>query len=393
MLMQVGGEGSRPTFFEMAAAQHLPTSLRAALLYSLGVLAQRRPIVHKILDYSDETFALLMLILEGHNLRSTDASFAEALYGLRRRPVDFSVNDGSLLDAKMPKARQLALTKKQRALSLFFLVGLPYVKSKMQAVYNAQRGGLLQAALWVRGDEDESREENFEGEALVNSSGQTSVASGLMWQTLTRKLSALLAWCYPWVHATHEGLSFAYQLLYLLDATRFYSPALHLMGIHVCRASGQELMDTTKRIEERREYDYNRLRGSPSFQAFQRGALRSMYAVLDYAQTGLIAAVFLFKMVEWWYQSAEERVTSQTVYPPPPPPPAPKVADGGIPLPIDIRFCPLCAQTRTNPAMVSTSGYVFCYPCIFNYISQYGRCPVTLIPAKSNQIRRLYHDA
>jgi hypothetical protein len=38
------------------------------------------------------------------------------------------------------------------------------------------------------------------------------------------------------------GLSFAYQLLYLLDATAFYSPALHVLGIHVCRATGQELV-------------------------------------------------------------------------------------------------------------------------------------------------------
>uniref|UniRef100_A0A6N2MTG1 Uncharacterized protein n=1 Tax=Salix viminalis TaxID=40686 RepID=A0A6N2MTG1_SALVM len=29
-------------------------------------------------------------------------------------------------------------------------------------------------------------------------------------------------------------------------------------------------------------------------------------------------------MMEWWYQSAEERVSAPTVYPPPPPPPAPK---------------------------------------------------------------------
>ncbi|XP_071920141.1 peroxisome biogenesis protein 12-like [Coffea arabica] len=38
------------------------------------------------------------------------------------------------------------------------------------------------------------------------------------------------------------GLSFACQLLYLLDATRFYSLGLHVLGIHVCRATGQELV-------------------------------------------------------------------------------------------------------------------------------------------------------
>lgn len=37
MLFQVGGQGTRPTFFEMAAAQQLPSSLRAALTYSIGV--------------------------------------------------------------------------------------------------------------------------------------------------------------------------------------------------------------------------------------------------------------------------------------------------------------------------------------------------------------------
>ncbi|ONK71341.1 uncharacterized protein A4U43_C04F7480 [Asparagus officinalis] len=37
-------------------------------------------------------------------------------------------------------------------------------------------------------------------------------------------------------------LSFAYQLLYLLDATGFYTPGLHVLEVHVCRATGQELV-------------------------------------------------------------------------------------------------------------------------------------------------------
>lgn len=38
----------------------------------------------------------------------------------------------------------------------------------------------------------------------------------------------------------HAGLAFAYQTLYLLDATGFYSLGLHALGIHVCRATVQE---------------------------------------------------------------------------------------------------------------------------------------------------------
>lgn len=53
-------------------------------------------------------------------------------------------------------------------------------------------------------------------------------------------------WCEHFCYCSHiccnAGLSFAYQLLYLLDATGFYTPALHILRVHVCRATGQELV-------------------------------------------------------------------------------------------------------------------------------------------------------
>ena len=52
-----------------------------------------------------------------------------------------------------------------------------------------------------------------------------------------------IVWLTIWVDEFyHTGLAFAYQLLYLLDATGFYSLGLHVLGIHVCRATGQELV-------------------------------------------------------------------------------------------------------------------------------------------------------
>uniref|UniRef100_A0A0A9IUI8 Uncharacterized protein n=1 Tax=Arundo donax TaxID=35708 RepID=A0A0A9IUI8_ARUDO len=64
-------------------------------------------------------------------------------------------------------------------------------------------------------------------------------------------------------------------------------------------------------------------------------------------------------MMEWWYQSAEERMSAPTVYPLPPPPPTPKVAKDGIPLLPDRTLCPLCCQKRTNPSVLSVSGFIF----------------------------------
>ncbi|KAL2567133.1 hypothetical protein GLYMA_19G247700v4 [Glycine max] len=376
MLFQVGGQGSRPTFFEMAAAQQLPASLRAALTYSIGVLALRRPFLHKLLDFEDESFALLMLVLESHTLRTTDASFSESLYGLRRRPANIALKNDDATTSNT------ALRRRQRVLSVLFLVVLPYLKSKLHSIYNREREARLQATLW--GDETEHDYSPV--------SVPTSDAGAPVTTRVAKRVQRILGFCYPWLHASAEGLQFAYQLLYLLDATGYYSLALHALGIHVCRATGQELMDTSSRISKMRNRERERLRGPQWLKTLQGALLSCTYTVLDYAQTGLIAAVFFFKMMEWWYQSAEERMSAPTVYPPPPPPPPPKVAKEGIPLPPDRTICPLCSQKRANPSVVTVSGFVFCYACIFKYITQYKRCPITLMPSTVDQIRRLFHD-
>ncbi|KAL6966638.1 ubiquitin-protein ligase peroxin 12 [Sarracenia purpurea var. burkii] len=392
MLFQVGGQGARPTFFEMAAAQQLPSSLRAAITYSLGVLALRRPFLHKVLDYEDEFFALLMLVLETHSLRNTDASFSESLYGLRRRAVNIRVkNDISCTDSGV-RIQHSGLEKHQKILSVVFLVVLPYLKSKLHSIYNKEREARLRASLWGDGDETFNDSDYLDGgdDSFVSTSGSDVEASLGIY--LKKRVQKIIGACYPWVHAGNEGLSFAYQLLYLLDATGFYSLGLHALGIHVCRATGQELMDTSSRISKIRSRERERLRGPPWLKAVQGALLSCTYTVLDYSQTGLIAAVFFFKMMEWWYQSAEERMSAPTVYPPPPPPPPPKIAREGIPLPPDRTICPLCSQKRANPSALVVSGFVFCYACIFKYVSQYKRCPVTLMPATVEQIRRLFHD-
>ncbi|CAH9068886.1 unnamed protein product [Cuscuta europaea] len=394
MLFQVGGQGTRPTFFEMAAAQQLPSSLRAALSYSFGVLALRRPFLHKVLDFEDELFAFLMLVLETHSLRTTDASFAESLYGLRRRGVNIQItNDKKRLESS-DGSHHSGLEKHQKILSVAFLVILPYLRSKLHAVYNKEREVALQASLWGEGDDRFTNTNNLDtlASSFVSTTNRSDTEATSPRERLKKRIRKCIAICYPWIHAGNEGLSFAYQLLFLLDATGFYSIGLHALGIQVCRATGQELIDTSSRISKIRKHERERLRGPPWLKKIQGGLLGFAYAALDYAQTGLIAAVFFFKMMEWWYQSAEERMSAPTIYPPPPPPPAPKVARDGIPLPPDKSLCPLCSQKRVNPSVVSVSGFVFCYTCIFKYVSQYKRCPVTLTPATVDHIRRLFHD-
>ena len=102
------------------------------------------------------------------------------------------------------------------------------------------------------------------------------------------------------------------------------------------------------------------------------------------------------QLLEWWYGSAEQRLGEKKALPPPPPPPAlPLVPPeaGGLALPADPALCPLCRRRRTNPALVATSGYAFCYPCIHGEVAARGRCPVTHAPARLEHVRRLYTSA
>lgn len=54
------------------------------------------------------------------------------------------------------------------------------------------------------------------------------------------------------------------------------------------------------------------------------------------------------------------------------------------------RAAPTHRRRTTNPATIATSGYVFCYPCAFNAVMTHGSCPVTLLPASLDHVRKLY---
>uniref|UniRef100_A0A1I8BED3 Peroxisome assembly protein 12 n=1 Tax=Meloidogyne hapla TaxID=6305 RepID=A0A1I8BED3_MELHA len=52
--------------------------------------------------------------------------------------------------------------------------------------------------------------------------------------------------------------------------------------------------------------------------------------------------------------------------------------------------CPICRQKRNDEAVLSISGYIFCYSCIYKFIILNGRCPVTSLPATTNEIIKIY---
>lgn len=197
---------------------------------------------------------------------------------------------------------------------------------------------------------------------------------------------------YPFINAAHEGTRFLYQLFYLLGKSSYYSPELHLLGLIITRVSGQQAMAAQDLREKRKQERLAHAQATSSnvlTRTVRSVIARLSNAVSEHTRSALVLAVFAFKLLEWYYTSLEQRLDGRRMVPPPPPPAIPPCKDG-VPLPADVSVCPLCKKGRTNPAMVSTSGYVYCYPCIYRFIDKNGWCPVTKMPARVEHIRRLY---
>ncbi|KAI8475553.1 MAG: Pex12 amino terminal region-domain-containing protein [Monoraphidium minutum] len=391
--VSLGGDaGSRPTFFEVYAADKLVPSLRAAVVYSLSVFGQSRGWVQRLLESEDEVVAAVTLLLNRHSLRGLEATFAESLYGLKREPWQRS-GGGAPGGGGAPQAAAgpsgggggaaggggARLGRSGENWALLASVLLPYLQAKAERLYarHAPRAGVLGLAL------------RRAATAAPRGSGG---GGGSPLERARAGALVLFVRAYPYIHAAVEGSKFSYQLAFLLGASDFNSPAMRLLGQRLARMSAPEMARLEKEKQRSRAARLAAVqqRGSRIARGAGRAWLAARFAAADHTSSALILAVFGFKILEWWYTSAEDRLASGKAIPPPPAPPPPAPHPEGAGLPDDPAACPLCRQPRANPAVLSVSGYVFCYPCVFNWVAQRRCCPVTQRPATLDHVRRLF---
>jgi hypothetical protein len=202
------------------------------------------------------------------------------------------------------------------------------------------------------------------------------------------------------------------------------SPLMHLAGQRLVRTSGTEVALLSGQLQSQRRAQLDAWgtlspraaaaaaaasgAGPPAqlaAAAVAAGAaararlLRAGHLASDNARSGLILALFGFKALEWWFSSAEARLAATRALPPPPAPkpPPPHPRGCGLPASADgagaAPPCPLCRRApKAAPSALAVSGYVFCYACVFAHVSEHGCCPVTLMPARLDDIRKLYEQ-
>lgn len=107
------------------------------------------------------------------------------------------------------------------------LVGLPYVKSKLDLFYQRASGG---AASSILGDNEQ---EEQEAEQLADPEVSQSTKWMIRFKRLFKKL-------YPIFNLLFHGSNLCYHIAYLYGKTRYYTPWLHLIGLEVKRMSMQD---------------------------------------------------------------------------------------------------------------------------------------------------------
>ena len=127
------------------------------------------------------------------------------------------------------------------------------------------------------------------------------------------------------------------------------------------------------------------------FARLRRLILTSPRLLIDSLRFLLPTAIFFVKFLEWWY-SPGSPARSLSSYPHglviPPPNILPPHPEG---IYFDKRaygICPICRKTIVN-ATALPSGYLFCYRCAYDQVEKHGKCPVTLLPARVWQLRKV----
>uniref|UniRef100_A0A8D3CJU9 Peroxisome assembly protein 12 n=1 Tax=Scophthalmus maximus TaxID=52904 RepID=A0A8D3CJU9_SCOMX len=303
----------------------------------------------------DELYLLLDLLLQNHFLSHCSASFSENFYGLKR------VTAGRGLPV------HLGLHGKSHWRSLLLLCLVPYLRTKLEATLAQQRD-----------------EEDF---------------SIQLARTRTQRLYRAAVAAYPYVSSAWQAWVFCQQLLFIFGASKTHSPLLWLARVRLARLNARDIKDM-----ELKTSNTDNLADKSLVQRAWWLMSQAARGVAVSLSTSLSLGVFFLQFLEWWYSSDNQSTLKTLASLPAPPPPLhlKEECGGGESRSISAksggetqpgpggRNCPLCRRLCTNTTVLSTSGFVFCYRCIYMYVKANHRCPVTGYPTELQHLIKIY---
>lgn len=373
-------DDQKPSLFEILSEQQLNGLLPPTLRYLLTVATHRHPrYLLRILNSFDEIYAGSMLLVERHYLRTRGGSFTENFYGLKRDKT---------LRGEIPRAAATAphlvrdalkLTSKDIWRNLLVLVGVPYLKRKLDEGYEVNAPRALLGSAYTRMPDNPTLKDRF--------------LHYYRW---------FLRNIYPSVNAGYYFAVLAFNLSYLFDGTKHHHPLMWLIGTRIRRMTGA---------------DYQAIDALSEPAPKKPGARPGWVSLLSPRELGprvlsslsilLPMSIFMLKFLEWWYQSDFAKQLSQKAaesidLPPPvlstrnqkpsaskrkeekkpqsveerrsdPSPEDSPIATPSllpiytVPSPEDSSLCPICLDDIVTPTACQT-GTVYCYTCIHRWL-------------------------
>ncbi|KAI0523677.1 putative peroxisome biosynthesis protein (PAS10/Peroxin-12) [Xylaria bambusicola] len=373
-------DDQKPSLFELLSEHQLNALLPPTLRYLLTVATQRYPrYLLRALNSFDELYALAMLVVERHYLRTRGGSFTEHFYGLKREKA---------LQAEIPRAAATApgivrdtlkLSEKDIWKNLAVMVAIPYLKRKL----------------------DESHEIEAP-RALLGTNYTRMPPRPNIRQRIMHYYKWFIRNVYPSVHAAYYFSIIAFNLAYLFDNTKFHNPFLWLIGTRMRRMNAADF----QAIEALSKPKTGNPPGPTSiFNPRTMGP-----KILGGLSVLLPTSIFALKFLEWWYASdfAKQlsRKAAENLELPPPlvsglsalgtklqlkqskqvehknqqedvdrtplAENAPIATSSLLPIltvsrPDNSELCPICEDEITTATACQT-GFVYCYACIHKWL-------------------------
>lgn len=387
----------KPSLFELLSEQQLASLIPPSIRYVLAVATHRYPrYLLRVLNNYDELYALLSLVVEKYYLEAFGGGFTENFYGLKREKV-LHLKGGEIpraslgVPAEVRKRMQLRNNRRDVWKNLLVMVGIPYLKRKLDESYDIHIAPSESLSVGLGGTE---------GRQFVDHDALPPHATAK--QRIVWAYKWFLRHVYPSINAAYYFSILAFSLGYLFDGTKYSSPFLWMVGTRMRRLNAEDY----KSIDEASRASIAAVVGRPGQGLSGIFHPRTLWPrLLSNLRLLLPASIFGLKFLEWWYASDFSRQLSRKAAEglelPPPivsgqgliqkqreenmkkkeqginantgakrDPPISSTTHLPIftvPPPLSSDLCPICLHPIETAAACQT-GYVFDYKCIFQWI-------------------------
>jgi peroxin-12 len=334
----------KPTIFDILAQENLLDLFHSSFNHVFRWLGNYNEKISRLETYNNEIYLILHSTIEYLYLKTKNSLFSEYFYGLKRSKT---------------------LNFKLKILSIISSIVLPYLKSKLDNIYET-----------IERDSDLNVENNDKKKKFI------------------KKLKNIFLKFYPFFHLIWSLLFWCYRFMFIFNFTDYNSPLLHLLGIRLVYNTENEVNSNNSLLFEKISYFTNRLFTGILFfiqffnwyenisddenlindEQFNKNDLNINYLNELQNKTGSSTDMKLIeppKMSEHILKKLNLNNNKN---------------DFNL-------ICPLCNSIRTNDCALSTSGFVFCYPCIFKFINKNRCCPITKTPSNLNNLVRIYKNS